>query len=84
MSTPTALPHLPSGGGSPGFPSDSDVDVLVEFSPDVQYSLFGLAELKEELELLFRRRVDVVEPAAPTCSCRRRNTMQTALPPYAA
>jgi predicted nucleotidyltransferase len=45
------------------FPENRDIDVLVEFTPDVQYSLFNLAQLKQELELAFQWPVDIVEPA---------------------
>lgn len=42
------------------FRSDSDVDLLVEFDPDNVPGLFGMIGLKEELERLFGRRVDLV------------------------
>ncbi|MFN8511481.1 MAG: nucleotidyltransferase family protein [Thermomicrobiales bacterium] len=42
------------------FRQDSDVDVLVAFTPESKPSLFDLVTLKEELEQLFGRRVDLV------------------------
>ena len=46
------------------FRPDSDVDVLVTFSPDAKVSLFDLVEMKAELETLFKREVDLVEKQA--------------------
>ena len=66
------------------FRQDSDVDLLVEFEPNVQYSLFDLAHLKEELEQLFHREVDIVEPAALTNPYRRKHILETAQTLYAA
>jgi uncharacterized protein len=42
------------------FRPDSDVDVLVTFMPDNPWSLFDFVEMKEELEQLFERKVDLV------------------------
>ena len=41
----------------------SDVDVLVTFTPDCGYSLLDLAMIKEQLEAIFDRKVDLVEKA---------------------
>ncbi len=38
----------------------SDVDVLVSFKPDADVSLFDLAKMEEELEVIFGRKVDLV------------------------
>ncbi len=43
------------------FRSDSDVDVLVTFSPDSDWGVDHLLDMKEELEALFGRAVDLVE-----------------------
>jgi uncharacterized protein len=43
------------------FRSDSDVDVLVTFSPDSDWGVEHLLDMKEELEALFGRAVDLVE-----------------------
>ena len=66
------------------FRENSDVDLLVEFEPGVQYSQIDLANLKAELELLFRRAVDIVEPAALTNPYRRKHILDTAQLLYAA
>ena len=39
---------------------DSDVDVLVEFKPDVRRSLFDLVEMEEDLARVFGRPVDLL------------------------
>ncbi|OGW50380.1 MAG: DNA polymerase subunit beta [Nitrospirae bacterium RBG_19FT_COMBO_58_9] len=43
------------------FRPDSDVDVLVTFSPDSDWGIEHLLDMKEELEALFGREVDRVE-----------------------
>jgi predicted nucleotidyltransferase len=43
------------------FRPDSDVDVLVTFSPDSDWGVEHLLDMKEELEALFGRTVDLVE-----------------------
>lgn len=42
------------------FGPDSDVDVLIEFSVEADWSLYEWVEMKEELERLFGRKVDLV------------------------
>ena len=46
------------------FRPDSDVDILVRFSPDAQYGLFAVSRLQAELEQILGREVDLVERAA--------------------
>jgi predicted nucleotidyltransferase len=43
------------------FRPDSDVDVLVTFCPDSDWGIEHLLDMKEELEALFGRAVDLVE-----------------------
>lgn len=43
------------------FRPDSDVDVLVTFSPDAEWGVEHLLDMREELEALFGRAVDLVE-----------------------
>jgi len=43
------------------FRPDSDVDVLVRFEQNDQWSLFDLVAMKLELETLFGRHVDLIE-----------------------
>ena len=42
------------------FSPTSDIDVLVEFEPDVKVSLFKYMAISEELETIFGRKVDMV------------------------
>ena len=42
------------------FRPDSDVDVLVSWAPESRISLFDYPEMKEELEAIFGRKVDLV------------------------
>lgn len=46
------------------FQPDSDVDVLVQFDPEAQHTLFDLVRMQEELERILGREVDLVERAA--------------------
>jgi predicted nucleotidyltransferase len=46
------------------FGPESDVDVLVRYTPDATPSLFDHAERKEELEEIFGRPVDLVSRKA--------------------
>jgi predicted nucleotidyltransferase len=43
------------------FRSDSDIDVLVTFTSDAPWSLLDLIAMREELQGLFGRDVDLVE-----------------------
>lgn len=40
---------------------DSDIDLLVEFEPDEQWSLMDMARAEEEFSSLFGRPVDLVD-----------------------
>ena len=40
--------------------SDSDVDVMVEFAPSARVCLLRFAELSDELDAVFGRKVDLV------------------------
>jgi uncharacterized protein len=42
------------------FGPESDVDVLVAFSPEARHSLFDLVRMEDELRAIFGRRVDLV------------------------
>jgi len=59
------------------FCSDSDVDVLVTFTPDANLSLFDLGAMQQELEAMFGRPVDLVEEAGLRNPFRRRNIIKT-------
>ena len=43
------------------FRPDSDIDVIVTFSSEVNLSLLGFVSLEQELEAFFGRKVDLVE-----------------------
>jgi predicted nucleotidyltransferase len=43
------------------FSPESDVDVLVTFDPEATWSLWDLMRMREELESLLGRKVDLVE-----------------------
>ena len=43
---------------------ESDIDILVEYQPDARPDLFEFIDLKEHLEGIVGRRVDLVTPAA--------------------
>ena len=65
------------------FKEDSDIDVLIQFKSNSQYSLFDLVDLKEELEELFRRPVDIVEKASIRNPFRKKEILRTARVIYA-
>ena len=54
------------------FRPDSDVDVMVSFNPDSQWSLFDVVDMKFELEKLFKRDVDIVEDGTIRNPIKRR------------
>lgn len=43
------------------FRPDSDIDVMIGFSPDDRTSVLDMSTMQEELEALFSRKVDLVE-----------------------
>lgn len=43
------------------FRPDSDVDVLVSFSPDAHWRYYHIIDMKDELREIFGREVDIVE-----------------------
>lgn len=42
------------------FHNESDIDVMVDFKPDANASLFDLVAMEEELRSIFERKVDLV------------------------
>lgn len=69
------------------FRPDSDVDVLVRFSPVAQWSLFDLVNMEDELKAIFGRKVDLVERTAVERSrnyIRRKAILSNMEPIYAA
>ena len=55
----------------------SDIDLLISFSPSAEISLFDLMDLEGELEQLFHRHVDIVEPQALTNPVRRQKILSS-------
>lgn len=45
-------------------PEKSDVDVMLDFLPEADISLFKLGGIKQELEVFFQRKVDIVTKKA--------------------
>ncbi len=66
------------------FSSGSDIDLLVQFEDDAHYSLFDLVDLKDELEKLLGRPVDLVEKAGLTNPYKKSEILQTAKTIYEA
>ena len=42
------------------FRPDSDIDIIVDFSPGSCHTLIHLAQMEEELEHIFNRRIDLI------------------------
>ncbi len=66
------------------FSPDSDVDVLVSFDAECCYSLLDLAKIKQELETLFDRQVDLVEKASLRNPFRKHSILNSMEIVYAA
>jgi len=66
------------------FRPDSDVDVLVEFSPDHPWSLFDVMDMEEELKTMFGRQVDLVMKGGLRNPFRRHEILRTRQVVYAA
>jgi len=65
------------------FRSDSDVDVLVEFFPEIRIGLIGIAALQRELSELIGRHVDLRTPGDLSRYFRAK-VMREAIEQYAA
>ncbi len=66
------------------FRPDSDIDVPVSIDPKAYIGLFEIAEMKIELENMFKRRVDLVEKEGVRNPYRRSEIVGTARLVYAA
>jgi uncharacterized protein len=66
------------------FSPESDVDVLVMFDPEAAWSLWDLIRMREELESLLGRKVDLVEKEAIRNPFRRRRILDSHQVVYAA
>jgi hypothetical protein len=61
----------------PDFRPDSDIDVMVAFSPAANWSLLDLVRMQQELEEIFGRPVDLVERDTIRNPFRRQRIMQS-------
>lgn len=59
------------------FGADSDVDLLVTFVPGAEWTLFDIADMRQELGELFGREVDLIERNALRNPFRRYEIMRT-------
>lgn len=59
------------------FNQNSDIDVLVSFDKGLGISLFDIAQMKIELELIFKRPVDILEKEALRNPYRKRQILET-------
>jgi predicted nucleotidyltransferase len=66
------------------FSPESDVDVLVTFDQKAPWSLWDLIAMREELEGMLGRKVDLVEKDAIRNPFRRREILRTHQVVYAA
>jgi len=66
------------------FSPSSDIDVLVSFDPAAAWTLWDLMVMKEELEAIFGRPVDLVEKEALRNPWRKRRILSTYEVVYAA
>lgn len=63
------------------FGPESDIDILVTFAPDAEWSLFDHVQMEEELEVILGREVDVISRRAVESSpnwIRRQAILETA------
>jgi predicted nucleotidyltransferase len=68
----------------PDFGPDSDVDVLVVFEQESDWSLFDVVRAQEELRQVFGRAVDLVEKTCLRNPFRRHEILRTHQVIYAA
>ncbi len=69
------------------FHSDSDIDVLVTFSPTAKRGLTETLQMRDELQSIFNRNVDLIVKAAIERSenwLRRKNILESAQTIYVA
>ena len=59
------------------FKPDSDIDVLVTFSSEAQWSLWDFPQMQDELKAIFGREVDIVEKDALKNPFRRHSILTT-------
>jgi predicted nucleotidyltransferase len=59
------------------FRPDSDVDVLVTFDDDAPWSLWDLLDMREELQDIFGREIDLVEERSLENPFRKRSILSS-------
>ncbi len=59
------------------FRPDSDIDVLVTLDPDHGWSLFDWVDMQQELEAMFKRKVDLVDKRGLKNPYRRAEILKT-------
>ncbi len=66
------------------FGPESDIDVLIKIFPEAEWSLWDIVEMREELQRLFGRKVDLLEAEGIRNPFRRYEIAQTRRLIYAA
>lgn len=66
------------------FAPESDVDILVTFEPEAPWSLWDFIDMRDELQELFGREVDLVEKTGLRNPFRRHEILKTREVIYAA
>ena len=69
------------------FRPDSDIDILVSFSPDAKRGLSEMLQMQDELQFIFKREIDLIVKAAIKRSenwLRRKHILESAKIIYAA
>jgi uncharacterized protein len=65
------------------FRPNSDIDILVTFSPDPGWSLFDWVDMKDDLKALFGREVDIADKQGLKNPYRRHEILKTCQVIYA-
>jgi predicted nucleotidyltransferase len=66
------------------FTPNSDIDVLVSFFEDAQWGLFEFVDMKGELEIIFGRKVDLIEKEGLKNPFRKKEILESCKVIYAA
>ena len=66
------------------FSENSDIDILIEFIDNKEYSLFDIFKMKEEFEAELGKGVDIVEKESLRNPYRRENILKNLKVVYAA
>ncbi len=66
------------------FNQESDIDILVRFSPNCHYSLFDIFDIRDKFQTFLQRPVDLVEIESLVNPYRRENILSHSTRIYAA